>query len=46
MHNELENLIGNYKKAEGELKFPIGDEIDRKVNDLIIMMRHLALDQV
>lgn len=44
MYKEVEILVGDYKKTKPELRFSIGDEIDRKVNDLIIAMKRLALD--
>lgn len=43
-HQEIEKLIGNYKGAGTETRYVIGDEIDKKVNDLIIGMKQLVFD--
>ncbi|MTI67519.1 MAG: hypothetical protein FH753_13115 [Firmicutes bacterium] len=43
-HAEIDSLIKRYKIADDDLRLSIGDEIDSKVNDLIITMKSKAFD--
>lgn len=44
IYEEIDLLIKKYKLADRELRFSIGDEIDSKINDLIITMKSKAFD--